>query len=68
MAGSHEGGLKTRNTNYERHGLDFYRLIGGKGGRRKVPKGFALDRERARLAGQKGGKISRRTKRESTDN
>lgn len=68
MAGTRDGGIKTRETNYERHGKDHYRRIGGIGGKKKVPKGFAMNIERARLAGQKGGKISRRTKREGNDN
>lgn len=33
MAGSKLGGMKARNTNYERHGRDFYKKIGAKGGR-----------------------------------
>lgn len=68
MAGTHDGGLKTRETNYERHGRDHYRKIGAIGGKKRVPKGFAMDIERARLAGMKGGRISRRTKVESNNN
>jgi general stress protein YciG len=67
MSGTVEGGWKTRETNYERHGRDHYRKIGAIGGKKKVPKGFAMNTERARLAGQKGGKISRRGKSESAN-
>lgn len=33
MSGSVEGGLKAAKTNKERHGKDFFRIIGAKGGR-----------------------------------
>lgn len=36
--------------------------VGRLGGRKKVPKGFAVNRELARKAGAKGGKISKRGK------
>jgi general stress protein YciG len=68
MSGSRDGGLRAAASNKERHGEDFYKRIGAMGGRWTGKKGFALSPERARLAGQKGGKISRRTKRESNDN
>lgn len=72
MAGTREGGIKTRETNYERHGRDHYRKIGAIGGRKGaadgIIKGFALSPERARLAGQKGGRISKRGKSESSNN
>ena len=70
MAGVKGGGLKSRDTNYARHGKDFYRNIGKLGGSVKgVKKGFAADPERARIAGAKGGRTSRRgrAKREETD-
>lgn len=41
---------------------DWFRGIGSEGGKAKVPKGFAINPERARLAGKKGGTISRRGK------
>jgi len=62
MAGTAEGGRKAALKNKELYGEDFYRIQGAIGGRAKVPKGFALDKERARTAGSKGGKISRRGK------
>ena len=60
MAGTKEGARNAALTNKLRHGEDFYRHIGSIGGKARVPKGFALDPERARRAGSKGGKISKR--------
>lgn len=62
MSGTIAGGKKAAKTNMERYGDNWYSNIGAKGGKAKVPKGFALDLERARTAGQKGGKISKRGK------
>lgn len=63
MAQTKAGGLKAAKTNKERHGQDFYKRIGHIGGSVKTdkPKGFAVHRELAAIAGAKGGKISRRT-------
>ena len=60
MAGTKAGGLKTAKTNKLRHGEDFYRNIGRKGGQNGHTGGFAANRELARIAGAKGGRISRR--------
>ena len=69
MAGNKIGGLKAKQTNYERHGQDFYRRIGQMGGRRSCNGGFASSKigpdgltgpQRARVVGSRGGKISRR--------
>ena len=69
MSGTVEGGRKTYETNIARHGRDFYAKIGQMGGRRSCNGGFASDKvgpdgltgyQRARVAGSKGGKISRR--------
>lgn len=69
MAGNKAGGIKARQTNIERHGEDFYRRIGSKGGKNGHTGGFASDkvgedgltgRQRAVLAGAIGGHISRR--------
>jgi hypothetical protein len=60
MAGNKQAGLQAAETNKEKYGHDYYAKIGAKGGAAKVPKGFALNRERARLAGAKGGRVSRR--------
>ena len=62
MAGTKEGGKKAAKTNKKLHGKNFYKELGRLGGKACVPKGFALNIERARLAGQKGGRISKRGK------
>lgn len=62
MAGTKSGGIKARNTNYERHGEDFYRSIGRRGGKNGHTGGFAANHELAKIAGAKGGKISKRGK------
>ena len=62
MSGTKEGGVKSRNTNLEKHGKDFYKRIGALGGKVGGKKGFALNPELARKAGRKGGKISKRGK------
>ena len=55
------GALKAAQTNKLRHGKDFYKRIGQKGGSKSgVRKGFAADPELAKIAGAKGGRISRR--------
>ena len=60
MPGTKVGGLKAAKTNKELHGDDFYRNIGRIGGRNGHTGGFASNPELARLAGAKGGRISRR--------
>lgn len=69
MSGNKAGGQKAAITNKLRHGEDFYSRIGKKGGRNSTNGGFASDklgadgltgRERAVIAGTKGGRISRR--------
>jgi len=61
MAGTKAGAAKARNTNILRYGENFYGEIGAKGGRVRVStKGFGANREKARLAGMKGGAISKR--------
>ena len=69
MSGTKIGGLRARQTNLERHGEDFYKRIGAKGGRNGTTGGFASNkvgedgltgRQRAALAGAIGGHISRR--------
>ena len=60
MSGTKAGGLKAAKTNYERHGKDFYINIGRKGGQNGHTGGFAANPELARIAGKKGGSISRR--------
>lgn len=62
MAGTKAGGVKAAQTNKNRHGSDFYAKIGAKGGKNGNTGGFAANRELARVAGRKGGQISRRRK------
>lgn len=62
MAGTKAGGQAAANTNKTKYGADFYAKIGAKGGKLGKTGGFFANRELARLAGAKGGRISRRTK------
>lgn len=62
MAGTKAGGLKASATNISKYGVDFYKRIGQKGGRNGHTGGFASNQELARIAGAKGGRISRRGK------
>lgn len=73
MAGTVEGGRKAARTNRERHGKNFYQRIGAEGGRKGTTGGFASNAigcdgltgpQRARIAGAKGGRMSRRPKAE----
>lgn len=61
MPGTKKGGIKARNT-ILKDNPNFYVEIGRKGGSHCGMKGFALNKELAREAGRKGGKISRRGK------
>lgn len=69
MSGTRTGGLKTKAKIIARFGENYYRELGRIGGRNGTTGGFAcLDTgadgltgyERARVAGAKGGRISRR--------
>ncbi len=60
MAGTKEGARKAAATNKARHGSDFYAKIGQKGGKLGRTGGFFANRDLARQAGAKGGRISRR--------
>jgi general stress protein YciG len=60
MAGTKAGAKKAAATNKARHGADFYARIGRKGGVKGTTGGFYANRELARKAGAKGGRISRR--------
>ena len=76
IAGTSEGGKKAAATNRKKHGKDFYRKIGSKGGANGHTGGFAKDKRTwwqkllrrpsaAQIAGRKGGKLSKRTKKEA---
>lgn len=60
MAGTIAGGAKAAAKNREKYGDDFYRYIGRKGGRNGHTGGFAANPELAKIAGAKGGRISKR--------
>ena len=60
MAGTTEGGKLAAETNKAKHGADFYKRIGSKGGKIGRTGGFYANRELASIAGKKGGTISRR--------
>lgn len=62
MAGTKAGGKKAAEKNKKLHGADFYAKIGAKGGKLGKTGGFWANKELAREAGRKGGRISRRTK------
>ena len=62
MAGTKAGGKLAAATNKAKYGAEFYAKIGAKGGKNGRTGGFAANRDLARLAGAKGGRISRRTK------
>jgi hypothetical protein len=62
MAGTKAGGKAAAAKNKAKYGPDFYARIGALGGKKGHTGGFAANRELARLAGAKGGRISRRTK------
>jgi len=62
MAGTKAGGVAAAETNKKKHGADFYARIGAMGGKKGRTGGFFANRDLAREAGRKGGRISRRTK------
>jgi uncharacterized protein len=62
MAGTKAGGQKAAATNKAKYGAEFYSKIGSKGGKLGRTGGFFANRELARQAGSKGGRISRRPK------
>lgn len=62
MAGTKDGGKAAASTNKTKYGSDFYAKIGAMGGKKGKTGGFYANRELARVAGAKGGRISRRTK------
>ena len=62
MAGTKAGGQAAAATNKSKYGPDFYARIGAAGGKKGRTGGFFANRDLAREAGAKGGRISRRTK------
>ncbi len=62
MAGTQNGGKAAATTNKKKYGKDFYARIGAMGGKNGHTGGFYANRDLAREAGAKGGRISRRTK------
>lgn len=62
MAGTQLGGKHAAQTNKLKYGEDFYKRIGSIGGKKGKTGGFWANRELARIAGAKGGRISRRRK------
>lgn len=69
MVGTAIGGRKTAKVNRKKYGKDFYKRIGALGGRHSTNGGFASDkvgkdgltgRQRASIAGKKGGENSSR--------
>lgn len=61
MAGTKAGGQKAAAKNLKKD-PNFYAKIGRKGGQNGRTGGFAANPELARIAGAKGGRISRRGK------
>ena len=68
MSNNTTGGKLAAKTNMERHGSDFYKKIGAIGGTKSRHGGFASEKvgkdgltgkERARLAGKKGGSATK---------
>ncbi len=67
MVGTKAGGQKAAATNKALHGSDFYAKIGAIGGKKGRTGGFAANPALARIAGAKGGRISRRGKKITAD-
>jgi general stress protein YciG len=64
MAGTTKGGQRAALKNKKRYGKDFYARIGAIGGKKGHTGGFAANRELARIAGARGGRVSRRNRAE----
>lgn len=62
MAGTKAGGKKAAETNKRKYGKNFYVENGRKGGKNGHTGGFAANPELAKIAGAKGGRISKRGK------
>ena len=59
MSGTIAGGKAAAIKNKEKYGEDYYARIGAIGGRNGRTGGFYANRELARIAGQKGGRVRR---------
>jgi general stress protein YciG len=57
ISGTKSGGLKAKQTNYAKHGKDFYKSIGKRGGLQHRPdtRPFKTNPELAKRAGRLGG-------------
>ncbi|MDR3298023.1 MAG: hypothetical protein LBT19_01435 [Candidatus Nomurabacteria bacterium] len=62
MAGTKAGGKKAAATNKAKYGREFYAEIGRKGGKNGHTGGFAANPALAKIAGAKGGRVSKRGK------
>jgi len=62
MAGTTTGGKAAEATNKRKYGADYYARIGALGGKKGRTGGFFANRELARTAGAKGGRLSKRGK------
>lgn len=62
MAGTAAGGRVAAQKNKAKHGVDFYSKIGSMGGKKGHTGGFYVNRNLARIAGAKGGQVSRRNR------
>lgn len=67
MAGTKAGGQRAAATNKRKYGDDYYANIGIIGGKLGHTGGFYVNRELARIAGAKGGSVSRRRPGKLTD-
>jgi general stress protein YciG len=67
MAGTKEGAAKMRATMIAKHGEDFWKNIGAKGGKRSTETGGFKDIELAKRAGRIGGAAPRKRKNEQDD-
>lgn len=62
MSQTKEGGPKTVKTIKAKYGADYYSKIGFLGGKKSKKGGFFANRELARIAGAKGGRVSKKGK------